>query len=96
MQEILREEAVERRRSIRLVRFDEPGSRRLTATMQPVASQRASLSVPPMKPAAFNSSLSKVQCAQDPLVSENMVKLERRSMAVTEEKTLVLDDVVVV
>jgi hypothetical protein len=92
LQEVLKDE-VERRRSSRLVRFDEPGSRRLTA----VASQRASLSLPPMNPASINSSLSKVQTAQeDPPVGGDVAKLERYMAIVAEEKTLVLDDVVVV
>lgn len=80
------------------MRFDEPGSRRLTAVMPSAASQRVSLSVPPMSPAAFNPSQSKVLSAQNSPMLGDTVKLERSTaiVAVGEEEALALNDVVVV
>ena len=79
------------------MRFDEPDLRSLTANMQLAASQRSSLCVPPMNPAASGSSLSKMQSAHtSPTVVDMMAKPEHSIAFVTEEKTLTLDDVVVV
>jgi hypothetical protein len=64
--------------------------------MQSTTSQRASLCVPPMNPAASSSSLSKMQSAHNPSMVVEMAKMEHSMAVVTEEKTLALDDVVVV